>query len=153
MVTDLGIARKMSGTILENKAYMKHLTMLILLLASHSAFAAEDVWETREASPAWQTECGSCHMAFPPALLTQANWLQMMQGLDHHFGVNASLDTKLRDEIAAFLARNSGANWSRSSDSLRITQTGWFLKRHRSGIKMLDKGRIRTLADCVFCHK
>jgi hypothetical protein len=126
---------------------------LILMLLSQSSLAAEDVWQTSEASPLWQNECGSCHMAFPPALLTQGNWKQLMQELDTHFGVNASLDTKTREEIAAFLERNSGTNWARSADSLRITQTGWFVKRHASGIQMLEKGRIKTLADCAACHK
>jgi hypothetical protein len=92
-------------------------------------------------------------MAFPPALLTQDNWQSMMQRLDKHFGVDASLDPKQRDDIAAFLQHNSGSSWTRSSDSLRITETGWFKKRHVGGIKMLDKGRIKTLADCLACHK
>ena len=92
-------------------------------------------------------------MAFPPALLSRDNWQLVMQGLDRHFGVNASLEAKLRDEIAAFLQRNSGTSWTRSSDSLRITETGWFRKRHRGGINMLNKGRIKSLADCITCHQ
>jgi hypothetical protein len=143
----------MYGITLEKMLNMKFARLLMLMLAWNGALAAEDVWVTNEASPVWQNECGSCHMAFPPALLTQGNWQQMMQGLDQHFGINASLDAKTRDEIAAFLVRNSGTNWNRSAESLRITQTGYFVKRHISGIQMLDKGRIKSLADCLACHK
>jgi hypothetical protein len=92
-------------------------------------------------------------MAFPPALLSRGNWQAMMQGLDKHFGVNASLEPKVRDEIDAFLLRNSGSSWSREADSLRITETGYFKKRHRGGINMLNNGRIKSLADCMACHK
>ena len=143
----------MNGTTFLKATHSKHSILLALTLACHSAFAAEDVWQTNEANPAWQNECGSCHMAFPPALLIQDNWRSMMQRLDQHFGVDASLEPRLRDEIAAFLQRNSGTSWSRSSDSLRITDTGWFRKRHTGGLNMLEKGRIKTLADCIACHK
>lgn len=132
---------------------IRQVAALMLLLAAQAVPAAEDVWKTNEENPAWQNECGSCHMAYPPALLIQDNWRQLMRELDQHFGVNAGLEPKLRDEISAFLVRNSGTSWSRSSESLRITQTGWFVKRHISGLKMLDKGRIKTLADCLACHK
>jgi hypothetical protein len=143
----------MYGTTLAKISNIKFVGILILMMTWRVALAAEDVWVTNEANPAWQNECGSCHMAFPPALLTQGNWQQMLQGLDQHFGVNASLDAKTRDEIASFLVRNSGTNWNRSAESLRITQTGYFVKRHISGIKMQDKGRIKSLADCLACHK
>lgn len=138
---------------LEKITNMKCFVALAIILAPQISVAAEDVWEVRETSSAWQTECGSCHMAFPPGLLSRNNWQQMMQGLDKHFGVNASLDEKLREEITAFLLRNSGTSWNRSTDSLRITETGWFKKRNRGGISMLSKGRIKSLADCLACHQ
>lgn len=135
------------------KTTMKRAGLLALLAASQGAFAAEDIWQSREASPLWQTECGSCHMAFPPAMLSKADWHLVMQGLDKHFGVDASLDVKSRDEIAAFLERNCGSGWNRSSDSHRITETGWFMRKHKTAISMVAKGRVKSLADCVACHQ
>ena len=129
------------------------LSALLMLITSTSARAAEDVWVTKETNAVWQTECGSCHMAFPPALLIQDNWKQMMGELEKHFGVNASLDPATRDEITAFLVNNSGTSWSRSAESLRITETGFFGKRHTDGVKMIEKGRIKSLTDCLACHK
>jgi hypothetical protein len=92
-------------------------------------------------------------MAFPPALLSGADWQIMMQGLDKHFGVNASLDARSRDQIAAFLDRNAGSGWGHSADSQRITETGYFVKKHKSSIRMLISGRVKSLVDCVACHK
>ena len=92
-------------------------------------------------------------MAFPPALLSKGDWNLLMQGLDKHFGVDASLDPKSRDEIAAFLERNGGSGWGFSADSHRITETGWFTGKHRAPIRMLAKGRIKSLMDCAACHK
>jgi hypothetical protein len=132
---------------------LKRVTMLGLLIACQGAFAAEDVWKPREVSPVWQNECGCCHMAFPPALLSKSDWHLLMQDLDKHFGVNASLDSKSRDEIAVFLERNAGSSWGHSADSHRITETSWFVKKHMASIRMLAKGRVKSLTDCAACHK
>ena len=143
----------MYGLIAVARAVKKLAVLLVLLIASQGAFAAEDVWQPRESSPLWQSECGSCHMAFPPAMLSKADWHLLMQDLDKHFGVDASLDAKSRDEIAAFLERNCGSGWNRSSDSHRITETGWFVRKHKAAISMVVKGRVKSLVDCVACHK
>ena len=143
----------MYGLIPAVKISLKRAGLLALLIASQGAFAAEDVWQPREASPLWQSECGSCHMAFPPAMLSKADWHLLMENLDKHFGVDASLDTKSRDEITAFLERNCGTGWNRSSDSHRITETSGFVRKHKTAISMVVKGRVKSLADCVACHK
>ncbi len=132
---------------------MKRVVVLVLMFVCPMAFAADDVWTPREASPAWQEECGCCHMAFPPELLSKSDWHLLMQGLDRHFGVDASLEPKLRDEIAAYLERNAGSGWGHSADSHRITETSWFMKTHKGALRMLLKGRVKSLADCAACHK
>ena len=135
-------------------ASLKHLFAFIVLINCPDVSAEEDIWQPREASRVWQTECGSCHMAFPPALLSKSDWYLLMQGLDRHFGVNASLDAKSRDEINAFLERNAGSSWGgHSANSQRITETSWFIKRHKETIRMLAKGRVKSLVDCAACHK
>jgi len=132
---------------------MKRSILLGLMIVSPGVLAAEDVWKLRESDPLWQSECGSCHMAFPPVLLSSGDWQILMQGLDKHFGVNASLDANSRDQIAAFLDRNGGSSWGHSADSQRITETSFFVNRHKSSIRMLMKGRVKSLADCMACHK
>lgn len=132
---------------------MKRAIMLGLIIACPRVLAAEDVWKPREVDPLWQSECGSCHMAFPPALLSSGDWQTLMQGLDKHFGVDASLEAKSRDQIAAYLERNAGSRWGNSADSQRITETSYFIKKHKSAIRMLIKGRVKSLVDCMACHK
>jgi len=133
---------------------MKRVIVLTLMIACQSVLAAEDVWQPRENSPLWQNECGSCHMAFPPALLSSGDWQLLMRNLDKHFGVDASLDAKSRDQIAAFLDRNAGSRWGgHSADSQRITETSYFMKKHKGSIRLLIKGRVKSLADCLACHK
>jgi hypothetical protein len=127
----------------------KRVIVLTLMIACQNVVASEDVWQPKENSPVWQNECGSCHMAFPPALLSGGDWNILMQGLDKHFGVDASLDSKSRDQIAFFLDRNAGSSWGHSADSLRITETGYF----KGAIRLLIKGRVKSLADCLACHK
>jgi cytochrome c553 len=146
------VKQSMNGLIHTVITAMKRATLFALVFVCPGALAAEDVWQPREASPLWQSECGSCHMAFPPALLSQGDWHILMQGLDKHFGADATLDAKSRDEIAAFLERNAGSSWVYSSDSRRITETSWFMSKHKGALRMLRKGRIKSLADCAVCH-
>ena len=37
-------------------------------------------------------ECGSCHVAFPARALPSAQWHRVLSDLEHHYGVDASLD-------------------------------------------------------------
>ena len=39
-----------------------------------------------------QTECASCHLAYPAGLLPAASWQRLMNNLPRHFGTDASLD-------------------------------------------------------------
>ena len=59
-----------------------------------------------DAPQAYETECASCHMAFPPGLLSQRNWQNIMTGLGKHFGSDASLDAKTQTEITNWLVKN-----------------------------------------------
>jgi hypothetical protein len=138
--------------IIAAKTFISRASAVALLIASQGAFAADDVWQPKENNPAWQNECGSCHMAFPPALLSGDDWRRLMQGLDKHFGVDASLEPKMRDDISLFLERNAASGWGHSADSQRITETGWFMRKHKAAISMVIKGRVKSLVDCMACH-
>ena len=59
------------------------------------------------ANPTWTTECGACHVAYPPGLLPERSWRAVMDGLDRHFGADASLDAATRKTITEFLAANA----------------------------------------------
>jgi len=115
----------------------------------------------------YRTECGDCHMAYPPTLLPDASWRDMMSSLEDHFGDNAELDPETADRVAAFLTRNSAGtgggeygerSW-RATRGLappsRITQTDYFRgKHHEIPRKMVaDNPDVGSFSRCESCHR
>lgn len=117
------------------------------------------------ANAGFQSECGACHIAYPPALLPARSWEKLMAGLADHFGEDASLDADSAREITAYLVRESGdrgvsrkgrkvANSIPVSDSpLRITDTQWFQHEHDEiAPAVWRRAAIRSTANCGACH-
>lgn len=103
----------------------------------------------------WKTECGACHVAFPPRLLPAESWRAMMSGLDKHFGTDASLDAATTREIGTFLEKQSGGGKHASSGKpvLRITDTSWFKREHDEVPAHVWKNpKVKTPANCAACH-
>ena len=123
--------------------------------AAVPAMAGSDLWRVDAENATWRTECGACHLPFPPQMLAAEDWLLIMKSLDRHFGANASLDEKPRKEIAAFLDRNGGREmFADSANELpRITATAWFSRKHQGAIRLWRKGRVSSLSDCQACHR
>lgn len=108
--------------------------------------AADDV--RLPSNPGYRTECGSCHVAYPPQLLPAESWRKLMERLDRHFGSDASLDARTSGEIGRFLAANAGRRDPPPGAEPRITETRWFRKEHAGEIPA-----GRNPADCLACHK
>lgn len=101
----------------------------------------------------WQEECSSCHIAYPPQLLTADNWQRMMSTLDKHFGENAELDAADNKIITAFLKRYAGYGARHSAKSLRISKTSWFTNEHDEVPSSAWKNTaIKSAANCTACH-
>lgn len=94
-------------------------------------------------------ECANCHVAYPPELLTQAGWKQVMARLDKHFGVDASLDRKTADELSAFLASRASTRDRNAPTeaTARLTRTSWFVREHRGAAAKT------SFSDCASCHR
>lgn len=108
-----------------------------------------------DAPPSFRAECGGCHMAFPPALLTAPNWKQVMARLDKHYGDNATLDEKTRREIEGFLARNAATDnrMAGEGDPPRLTTSAWFQRKHRKvPASLWHDTRVKSPANCAGCH-
>jgi cytochrome c553 len=104
---------------------------------------------------AWQAECGSCHVAFPPRLLPAASWREMMSGLDKHFGTDASLEAPVAQEISAFLEKNAGSRRQETGGKplLRITETRWFVREHDEvSARTWNNPLVKSAANCAACH-
>lgn len=113
---------------------------------------------------AWQEECGSCHLAFPPSMLPRASWQKLMGGLDKHFGENASLDPATQADILKFLeahAADRGSGMGRrvmrmdgNAAPLRITETRWFVRKHDEVPRATwSRKSIGSPAHCAACHR
>lgn len=115
----------------------------------------------RLSNKAWQQECASCHVAYPPGLLPKASWRRMMSGLDKHFGEDASLDPATQADILKFLeanAANSGSKVLRhmaaNEAPLRITETRWFMHEHDEVPRATwARKSVGSAANCAACHR
>ncbi len=109
----------------------------------------------------YSEECGACHVAFPPGLLSRQSWQALMRGLPEHFGTDASLDAATAARIEAYLQGSAGRHQTRGADGrplLRITETGWFRREHRSGEHgmtwaVFDSKEVGSAANCQACHR
>ncbi|MDT3707036.1 MAG: diheme cytochrome c [Thiobacillus sp.] len=114
---------------------------------------------------AWQQECASCHLAFPPSMLPRASWQKMMSGLDQHFGEDASLDPATEADILKFLEANAADSgdskmgsrvmrMDKNTAPLRITETRWFVRKHDEVPRATwSRKSIGSPANCAACHR
>lgn len=133
---------------------MKHLTLIALLACALPALA--DRMPLPANTPAsYKNECGSCHLAYPPALLAAKDWQRTMAGLKDHFGSDAAVDAKNGLEIANFLERNAGNGDKLGSagEPPRISQTARFVRKHREvSARLWRDPRVKSAANCEACH-
>lgn len=119
------------------------------------AYAQDEDKSVPVANVLWQTECGTCHVAFPPRLLPAESWRALMSGLRKHFGTDASLNLDAARKIEAFLEKNAGSKKYEASNNpvLRITKTHLFQHEHREVSERAWKSpKIKSAANCAACH-
>jgi hypothetical protein len=132
---------------------LKRYLITLGLLAFAQLVQADDKGLRAPQNRLWEKECGACHVAFPPQLLTADDWRALMGGLARHFGSNAELDARERKAITAFLVENASNEARHHSDKLRITDTAWFRKEHRSvSPKEWVHPEVKTPSNCKACH-
>ena len=115
---------------------------------------------------AYKNECSACHFAYPAGFLPKRSWIKMMATLDDHFGENAELDNETTNEITSYLTAHAADQapnrFSRSitrsiadkAVPLRITETNYFLRKHREIPKRMVEGniKVRSFSNCISCH-
>jgi hypothetical protein len=132
------------------------LFILITGLQLPGLVQADNLATPASAPPSFKIECGSCHIPFPPSLLTANDWRRVMANLDKHYGDNASLDIKTSREITDFLVRHaeSGKKMAAAGDPPRITDTSWFKREHREvPTTIWNDPAIKSAANCGGCHQ
>jgi mono/diheme cytochrome c family protein len=110
------------------------------------------------AQPAiYQQECAGCHVAYPAGMLPAASWKNVMNTLSKHFGTDASLDSAAQRDISSWLQNNAGTykRVSEEPPQNRITQSAWFLRKHRAGEVPADvwkRPAVGSPSNCSACH-
>ncbi|RZU46748.1 diheme cytochrome c [Fluviicoccus keumensis] len=137
---------------------MKIATTLLLTLGFGllAAPVMADSIDHGHKDPTYQAECGSCHVPYPPRLLSRTEWQQITGKLDQHFGADATLDDAALKKINAFLNAN-GATQARATPAAgklpRITETRWFIREHREiGAGVWKKPWVKSASNCAACH-
>ncbi|SFQ19205.1 Dihaem cytochrome c [Geopseudomonas sagittaria] len=112
------------------------------------------------AAQKWLTECGRCHMAYPPGLLPAKAWERHMNSLSHHYGSDASLGPAEEQAIRDFLLLVSSNNRQplegtvSADEQPRITATRWFKRRHHAvSAKQFAGKSVGGAGNCAACHR
>jgi hypothetical protein len=129
-----------------------------------SAPSAATAKDPAAAAETVQTECGACHMVYPPQFLPARSWRALLAGLANHFGEDASLEPATARQIAGYLMANAADTPNGepaflrglllSETPLRITDTPLWRDIHP---RLLGPGvgsgpGIRSAANCLRCH-
>jgi mono/diheme cytochrome c family protein len=104
---------------------------------------------------AYGQECAACHTAYPPGMLPARSWQRIMNGLEHHYGTDASLDAASVRQLSEWLQAHAGtfkrANLEPPED--RITKSVWFERKHRKIDPAVWKlAAVKSAGNCIACH-
>lgn len=103
----------------------------------------------------YDAECASCHMAYPPGLLSEQSWQNLMGSLTKHFGTDASIDEKDKIEITNWLKKNAATRgkYVELAPDNRITKTSWFIRKHDEiRADVWKRAGVKSPANCGACH-
>jgi mono/diheme cytochrome c family protein len=134
---------------------MKTYFLIPLLALLAMPASASKMGMPADAPNSYEAECASCHMAYPPGLLGQKSWQNIMSGLDKHFGTDASLDPKTQTEITQWLMKNAATKekYSALAPENRITKTSWFIRKHDEvRADVWKRAGVKSPANCSACH-
>lgn len=127
----------------------------VLALAATTAAHADERDTRAPLLPAYQQECGSCHVAYPPAFLPAASWQRLLGGLERHFGTDASLDPTMTAALGAWLKAHAGSGKRAREEPPqdRISRARWFVRKHDEiAAATWKRPAIKSPANCAACH-
>lgn len=137
---------------------LRHACLWVLLGSGLALGAAQaQTAGSAQAAAKYRQECAACHIAYPPGMMPAASWQKLMAGLTKHYGADASLDEATVRELSTWLGANAGTyrRVSEEPPQNRITQTAWFLRKHRDGEVPADvwkRASVRSASNCMACH-
>ncbi len=135
-----------------------------LLAAGYGALSAKPDarWRQVQYIAPYEKNCGDCHHAHHPSLRSKAQWRRIMDGLEDHFGEDASVSRKDAAQILAFLQANDAFSFDTEAANrlgraqggdLRISSTPWWKMRH-GGLpqSLFASPKVGSKANCNACH-
>lgn len=132
-----------------------HIAIFFGLVLPVSIALAAKMPMPADAPASYEAECASCHMAYPPGLLSQKSWQNVMSSLNKHFGTDASVDAKTQAEITNWLMKNAATRqkYSETAPENRITKTTWFIREHDEvKADVWKRVGVKSPANCGACH-
>jgi mono/diheme cytochrome c family protein len=106
-------------------------------------------------SEKYRTECASCHLAYPPALLPLASWRRLLSNLENHYGTDASLEPAEVLELSRWLEPLAGSYKKVREEPAedRITRAAWFVREHRKiDAEVWLRPSVKSASNCAACH-
>lgn len=132
---------------------MKSAAICLALLAMTAVPALAGEAKFGPPNATYQSECASCHLAYPAGLLSAPSWRALLAGLDKHFGTDASVDQAAMKEISAYLERSARATRKGEGIDRRITATRWFVREHDEvPAATWALPAVGSKANCGACH-
>lgn len=113
----------------------------------------DTLFQPAKVNAKWKQECSGCHIPFPPGLLQAESWIKIMESLDSHFGVDASLTANETREITRFLVNNASTRWRSSVPPSRISDATWFKNVHYLHESFWNRPLVKSPSNCFACHK
>ena len=113
----------------------------------------------------YKSNCGACHLAYPPELLPAASWDKILTRLGDHFGEALSLDDRTQQEIRKYLVGNAADRSGRKtagkilrhlggSTPARVTEISYIQRKHREiGPQVFKRQSVGSFSNCLACHK
>ncbi|HET7201941.1 MAG TPA: hypothetical protein VFI92_01105 [Steroidobacteraceae bacterium] len=105
------------------------------------------------AAPAYRAECGACHLAYPTRLLTTREWGIVLDHLEDHYGVDASVDGATLTRVAKQLEAPLASRLGDTGRLPRITTKAWFVDEHHEvAAGAFRSSAVKSAANCTACH-
>jgi len=146
---------------------MKKIVLAITVLGINSiSILANDSYKS-SVNKTYINECSSCHMSYQAEFLPKRSWKKMMDNLNNHFAVDATVEKEDEIIIRKYLNENaSDAKYTygeieefsdsiyKSSTPLSISEIPKFIREHDEiPQKFINQKEVKFFSNCTACHK
>ena len=112
---------------------------------------------------AWAKECGSCHLAYAPALLPFASWVRTLEEQDRHFGEDLGLGAAGVARLLEHARKEPTPSWGawkiatsvpKGESPLEISTTPFWRAAHASLPDSAFRAPVSAgRHECEACHR